>query len=181
MTSLLSLKTDRPEFDTRSELGATTLCSFLASDPNKRIPNWLLDRPFKRPPPRHRRISGEKKIARLSKQPDLSFFFAFISSNPPPPCIILFFVNFFLSIIQIGRWNYISLRIVSTEWKFDESVTNQRKVNLESDRIRTILFRADLNERLEANLQQWFFIPSDFIFYRLYPSRRVFPKDVVTL
>lgn len=44
MTSVLSLKTDTPEFDTRSELGATTSCSFLASDPNKRIPNWLLDR-----------------------------------------------------------------------------------------------------------------------------------------
>lgn len=46
MTSVLSLKTDTPEFDTRSELGATTSCSFLASDPNKRIPNWLLDRLF---------------------------------------------------------------------------------------------------------------------------------------
>lgn len=92
MTSLLSLKTDRPEFDTRSELGATTLCSFLASDPNKRIPNWLLDRPFKRPPPRHRRISGEKKIARLSKQPDLLCFY-FVQS--PSPMYHPFFCKLF--------------------------------------------------------------------------------------
>lgn len=36
------------------------------------------------------------------------------------------------------------------------------------------LFRADLNEILETNLQQWFFIPLFYIF--IYSSRRIFLK-----
>lgn len=129
MTSLLSLKTDRPEFDTRSELGATTLCSFLASDPNKRIPNWLLDRPFKRPPSALRiEMSREKKIAQdyQNTQRSSLLLFLFTSSNLSR--------IFFFKLFPINKRNRVSLCIPTDRIEIIERNLNPvfyKRANLE--------------------------------------------------